>query len=140
MVKRLSSRGYGTYKPDKKLYSLFHGVETYKYVLYNKWAKEVVNNPNGLTAIKAKQENDPDLDKIEIPVIGINHNHRVPHQTKAIPKFIRAKKERSTVAVKPPNITPETGKRWGWRTAEEGKNIKMHKIPMLEDKKEEKSK
>ena len=133
MTRRLSRRGYGTVKPDKKLYTLSHGVEVIEYVPHGRWVQEIVKNPNGLTATKAKQEKDTDLNKIEIPVIGINHDHRVPRRDTLPIVPDKVIKERSSVSVKP-NITEETGKRWGWRTAEEGKSVRQHKMQMLEDK------
>lgn len=140
MVKRISRSGYGTYREDKKLYHMVHGSEVYEYVPYKKWESEVVANPNGLTATKAKQQKDVDLDKIEVPVIGINHDHRVKRRdTLPITPTKTIKERISSVTVKP-NITVETGKRWGWRTAEEGRGVKQHKIPMLENKEEDKSK
>jgi len=130
MVKRITREGYGTYKPDKKLYHISHGSEVYEYVNWRVWEREVVANPKGLTATRAKEQKDADLDNIEIPVIGINHNHRAPNQVKTVNNSSIPIK---TTRVFKPNIDAETAKRLGWRTAEEGKTLKIHKIPMLKD-------
>jgi len=136
MTRRLSRRGYGTVKPDKKLYTLSHGVEVVEHVPQGRWVQEILKNPNGLTATKAKQDNDPDLNKIEVPVIGINHDHRVSRKAEVSTrgsKYIKPDKPKTLMITTDIN----RAKKQGWLEASEGKAIKQHKIPMLEEEKDE---
>ena len=109
--------GRGKAKGDKKMY----GPDgTGRYVSYNQWKTEVVFNPKGTTAMRAKKENDPDLKEIVIPVIGINHgsNPETVKMAKDPGNFVVPSRGGPTVAS---TISPEKAKQMGFRKAENGK-------------------
>ena len=110
-------RGRGNLNKDKKMY----GPDgTGRHVPFTQWKREVLNNPKGETAQRAKRENDPDLGKLNIPIIGIVHGPDPRNVTVAKDPGNFATESRSGPVVVA-TISPEKAKAMGFRKAEEGK-------------------
>lgn len=132
---KLGLDGKGKYMGhDKKLYSVHHGVETYEYIPKVDWEREVTSNPNGLTATRAKESKDTDINKIKLPVVYIEHDKEAPNKTlnQPLPEGTKVIEQQRTINFKPTN-TKEHSERKGYISAEEGKGFKKYKLPMLEE-------
>ena len=120
----------GKIKRDK---IMFDAKGVGRYVPYRQWESEVVNNPTGPTAQRAKKNKDPDLEKITINVIPIRHGER-----EEVPVEHRGGKVQTITTPYtriPGGIDPETARRMGFRSAEEGKGSRQK--PMKRIKGEE---
>jgi hypothetical protein len=122
--------GRGKLNKDKKMVD---AKGTIRYVPYGKWRNEIIKNPHGVTAQRAKAEGDPDLDKIQVEVLRVGRwEERAEKQSLPIP---RAKVTRVT-DLTGTNLTPEEAKRMGFRPAEAGKTS-MQKVKEKDEEKKE---
>ena len=111
-------RGRANLNKDKQMY----GPDgTGRYVPFNQWKREVLNNPKGETAQRAKREGDPDLGKLSIPVIGITHGSD-PRNVAVVKDPVNFATESKSGPVVIATISPEKAKMMGFRKAEEGKS------------------
>jgi len=117
MGRDLSMMNRGTVKKDKKMYD---STGTMRYVPFKKWEREVVNNPQGPTAQRAKKEKDPDLKKISVDVIQIRHGGKDMGPIKTPIPGVEEKGTRRDL--RGTTLDKETAKRMGFRRAEEGKH------------------
>jgi len=107
---------------------------TWVEVSYKRWKREVVTNPTGPTALKAKRDKDPDLKNVSIDVIQMRNSNKSgtgePVKTplgEARPTIERGLKGATT---------KERLKRLLFREAADGKGYKKHTIPLTEESKD----
>jgi len=97
---------------------------TWREVEFDYWKREVINNPLGPTAQRAKKAKDPDLDNIKIDVIAIRHDK--PSGT-GLPRprrqLVRGKRTTDLSG-----MAKELQQRPGFRSAEAGKPSKQKKV------------
>lgn len=109
-------------------------------VPYSQWKREVVTNPGGPTASRAKRDKDPDLNKVTIDVVRVKHGEKAGTGEPSKVPLPQAKPTRET-GLKGA-FTKDALKRLLFREASEGKGFKKETIKPLkeEDKDGEKSK
>jgi len=129
MTKDLSRMNRARIKRDKIMIDS-KGVK--RYVPFNQWKSEVVNNHTGVTATRAKRNKDPDLKKLSIDVIGIKHGSS-RQDTKVTPSKMPKLKMRKDHRLL--TLRGEVARRMGFRSAEEGKGSKQKVKVKNENKK-----
>jgi len=101
-------------------------------VPFARWKRTIITNPRGRTAVRATIRKDPDLDKIEIPIIEISSKDNRPtpdRPERELPKPTPVKDLTHSV------ISEE--KRNKFLSAEFGRVGHWHKIEPLEKPEEE---
>jgi hypothetical protein len=92
---------------------------TIQKVPMKKWIREVVKNPNGETAVRARKKNDPDLKKVHLATLS--------HVTMVDPEEIVERMESHRPQVSPQTdltcrtLDQKVAKEMGFRPAEAGK-------------------
>lgn len=122
MSKDLSRMHRAKIKRDKRMYDI---TGTYRWVPYKQWEQEVIRNPTGPTALRAKREKDPDLNKIEVDIIaiGVSGTKREDLDVPPMPEAKEVKRLDLTFR----SIGESLARRFGFRTAEEGKGSAQKK-------------
>jgi len=108
-------------------------------VPFSQWKREVITNPTGLTAQRAKRDKDPDLEKLSIDVIRVKHGDK---SETGEPNRVPLPDAKATHTGLRGAFTKEALKRLLFREASEGKGYKKHTIEQLKggEKDGEKSK
>jgi len=129
VVKEKDARGL-THIPAKRI---LDSKGVWQEVDFGKWRNEVINNPTGPTAQRAKAAKDPDLKRIDIDVIKLDHGKS---SKSGEPSEVPTPHAHPTRTVDLSGMAAELQKRPGFRAAEAGKESKQKAF--LEQRRKEK--